>query len=108
MNNDDALKFYKLNNNYKIEELKKVRYDYLKENSNININNLEQLKKSDTYYKLLLEKIVDSNELLKEAIFDFERKFVLFTKPNGKFNDLSEKYLIKLQYVKNMDALVTM
>ena len=105
MNNDDALKFYKLNNNYKIEELKKVRHDYLKENSNINIDNLEQLKKSDTYYKLLLEKIVDSNELLKEAIFDFERKFVLFTKPNGKFNDLSEKYLIKLQYVKNMDEL---
>ncbi len=107
MNNNikDALNFYKLNNNYNKEELKEKREQYIKEKTDITNDNLQELVKANNYYKLLLVQILDTKELLQEEVYDFEKRLVFCTKPNGKLNDLSEKYLIKLQYVKNIEEL---
>ena len=107
MNNElkEALEFYKLESNYILKDLKEKRNKYIKENVNITVNSYQELKESDTYYKILLKNILESEELFQEEVFDFERRLVFYTRPGGKFNDLSEKYLIKLQYVKSIEEL---
>ena len=59
MNNElkEALEFYKLESNYIIKDLKEKRNKYIKENANITVNSYQELKKSDTYYEILLKNI---------------------------------------------------
>ena len=97
---NEALEFYKLKPNYTKDDLKGVRNKFIKETTDI-----EALKKGTSYYNILIENILDPEFILLEEIFDFERSLVYLTKPNIKYNDLTEKYIIKVQYVKTVEEL---
>ena len=97
---NEALEFYKLKPGYTKDDLKRVRNKFIKETFDI-----DALKRGTYYYNILIENILDPEFILLEEIFDFEKSLVYAVKPNIKYNDLAEKYIIKVQYVKTTEEL---